>query len=176
MLKLVQERCERMEDKMDYLESVPRLSVICSQRMLVESRTKSQQAGARKSTCRPGYCYVSETILFQSCRGGHREVDIKTPENWLHHERTCCQLDWYINRRSTLRTSTTPSLPWIEARGGLSKPCDPRFHVPSNMQILGPTLSGKTMWLSELIKTQSHIFEMMMVMSHTLITHIQILP
>lgn len=35
---------------------------------------------------------------------------------------------------------------------------DPRFRVPGNMQIVGPSLSGKTTWLYKLLKDASHYF------------------
>lgn len=37
---------------------------------------------------------------------------------------------------------------------------DPRFRVPGNMQIVGPSLSGKTTWLYRLLKDASHYFRL----------------
>lgn len=56
----------------------------------------------------------------------------------------------------TPKTSTIPSIPWLEANSqsglGTSMTYDPCFHVLGSMQIVGPTLSGKTTWLSKLIQ------------------------
>ena len=56
----------------------------------------------------------------------------------------------------TPKTSTIPSIPKLEANSqsgmGTSKTYDPRFRVPGSMQIVGPTLSEKTTWLSKLIQ------------------------
>jgi len=53
-------------------------------------------------------------------------------------------------------TPKTSTIPWLEANlqsgMGTSKSYDPRFHVPGCMQIVGPTLSGKTTWLTKLIQ------------------------
>ena len=37
---------------------------------------------------------------------------------------------------------------------------DPRFRVPGNMQIVGPSLSGKTTWLYRLVKEAPHYFRL----------------
>ena len=82
----------------------------------------------------------------------------------LRHQRTCpersdcqsLQLDPCMVGEPTPKTSTIPSLPCLEANSqsgmGTSKTYDPRFRVPGSMQIVGPTLSGKTAWLSKLIQ------------------------
>ena len=60
------------------------------------------------------------------------------------------------------KTSTIPSIPWLEANSqsgmGTSKTYDARFRVPGSMQIVGPTLSGKTTWLSKLIQDAATYF------------------
>ena len=60
------------------------------------------------------------------------------------------------------KTSTIPSIPWLEANSqsgmGTSKTYDSRFRVPGSMQIVGPTLSGKTTWLSKLIQDAATYF------------------
>ena len=88
----------------------------------------------------------------------------------LHHQRTyprwsdsqSLQLDPCMASEPTPKTSNIPSLPWLEANlqsgMGTSKTYDPRFRVPGNMQIVGPTLSGKTMWLSKLIQAAATHF------------------
>ena len=37
---------------------------------------------------------------------------------------------------------------------------DPRFRVPGNMQIVGPSLSGKTTWLYRLVKDAPSYFRL----------------
>ena len=62
----------------------------------------------------------------------------------------------------TPKTTTIASIPWLEANSqsgmGTGKAYDPRFCVPGNMQIVGPTLSGKTTWLSKLIQDAATYF------------------
>ena len=71
------------------------------------------------------------------------------------------QLDPCMASEPTPKTSTIPS-PWLEANlqsgMGTSKTYDPCFCVPGSMQIVGPTLSRKTLWLSKLIEAAGHPF------------------
>ena len=88
----------------------------------------------------------------------------------LCHQRTCpkrsdsqsLQLEPCMAGEPTPKTSTIPSIPWLEANSqsgmGTSKTYDPRFRVPGSMQIVGPTLSGKTTWLSKLIQDAATYF------------------
>ena len=88
----------------------------------------------------------------------------------LRHQRTCpkrsdsqsMQLEPCMADEPTPKTSTIPSIPWLEANSqsgmGTSKTYDPRFRVPGSMQIVGPTLSGKTTWLSKLIQDAATYF------------------
>ena len=74
----------------------------------------------------------------------------------LCYQRTCpkrsdsqsLQLDPCMAGEPTPKTSTIPSIPWLEAKSqggmGTRKTYDPHFHVPGSMQIVGHALSGKT--------------------------------
>ena len=66
----------------------------------------------------------------------------------LRHQRTCSkwsdlqslQIDTCMAGEPTPKTSTIPSLPWLEANSqsgiGTSKTYDPQFHVPGCMEIV----------------------------------------
>ena len=72
------------------------------------------------------------------------------------------QLEPCMAGELTPKTSTIPSIPWLEANSqsgmGKSKTNDPRFRVPDSMQMVGSTLSGKTTWLSKLIQDAATYF------------------
>ena len=87
----------------------------------------------------------------------------------LRHQMTCpkstdCQalIDSYIPSWLASKANGMPSLSQIEAniqRGSDSgKSYDPRFRVPGNMQIIGPTQSSKTTWWSRLLKSEVTYF------------------
>ena len=80
------------------------------------------------------------------------------------------QLDPCMVGEPTPKTSTIPFLPWLEAnlQSGMvmSKTYDPHFRGPSSMQIVGPTLSGKTLWCPNWYRLQPPIFEMTLETVH----------
>ena len=116
--------------------------------------------------------------MILSCR--YRQTLFTHADNSICHEKhTCqsrrCKITWedgpkvpfptdsqslqlgsYMSGEPTPTTSITPSLAWLAANShsgmGTSKAYDPHFRVPGSMQIAGPTLSGKTTWLSKLIQ------------------------
>ena len=127
---------------------------VCSRTFSCMGDSNRHMASVHDGTCYP--CQCGKVFSRKDVRFRHQ----RTYRRWSHFQ--SLQLDPCLASESTPKTSTIPSLPWLEAnlQSGMrtSKTYDPHFRVPGNMQIVGPTLSGKTMWLSKLIQAAATHF------------------